>query len=138
MSKEDELKNYFSRNTDKTSTELICNVMRKFDVTKNTASKYFYEWKKEYMRSNTCVPKVKALEKTNFKKLRNTEKILVVENNEYGKAIKGEYIDYIIRKNGIEVDNMLFKSWKDLEKYREHAKKQLAELEKIMRGTGNY
>lgn len=133
------IRDYCNANVDKTKSELLQGLRKKFKLTDATAKKYYYDWKSEYLQTNECKPREIRAFGTSRKK-RKSGKIFILDNIEYDTEKEGKYIKYVCRKDGIEVNGILFKSIADVEEFKREqfdiANKQLTEIKQLIEGIG--
>lgn len=135
------VKEYCYKHLDTDKKQLIKDIMKKFTLAKSSAETYYYEWKAEYLETEDCIPSVSALstKKTPRSELAR-KKMVILDNKKLDKEQEGKYINYTLRRNGVEVNGILFRNKKDLESFRKEqfkiAYQQLGEIESLLEGMG--
>lgn len=121
-------------------------IKAKFKLTDALATRYYYEWKKKFMQNINCVPNTPAASKTKeiIKEVKQKDTSKKEEESKPSKPklkikkaeIEGEYGEYIISNDGVQLGDQLFKTPEDIEKYRlkelEEFYAQLREINEVM------
>lgn len=58
---------------------IIKRIMAEYKLTQSTAVTYYYEWKKQYMKTDKCIPKAEKVKETVVKKEKTRGKFIIVE-----------------------------------------------------------
>lgn len=117
--------------------DLIKMVSKKFDMREKTVEDYYYLWKKQYMKTDNCVPKNRTKDNGEIIKKKNGEKFLILDKSELLNSdfevvqmIKGKYRMYEKQGHTVKVGDMIFRTESDIENYKKR------EIEKFMLELG--
>lgn len=111
MKKIEEVFKFINENLQDDKKTIMGKVVKKFNVSQDSAQGYYYKWKKIFMKNEDCVP---------------NEVIEFVNDDlkvEEATVIKGKYGIYIKYKNRVIAGDVIFKTAEDIEEYR---KKEIA------------
>lgn len=97
VSKETGSYKLFNENDHLEKDILIRRAMKEFKIQDTTATKYYYNWKKEFTSSNNCVPKEEPKVKVN-KEEKAREKFIFNEDTINSKEVK----EYRINQSLVE------------------------------------
>lgn len=152
MTKKEEIFKYLSENNEKDKEKLIEDIAGKFNFNKNTATTYYYEWKRKFMDNSNCVPKTEKKVEIKTKSKERKEILIPHDINPIDTSkldvfkkpkitiIEGK-VDYkgkefLIKDGAVVVGEEKFKNKDDLEEYRKRQiqdfYKQIGEISDVL------
>ena len=151
MTKKDEINKYLSENDAKDKEKLIKELSKTFNIAETSATTFYYRWKRQFMKSENCVPKkekkvekVKPKEKQEIKVSHDIKAIETSKEQVSKKSnlriksgiIEGKYVDYEIVDGTVKVGQEVFKDEDDLDRYRKEQLQQfyaqIGEIQEVL------
>lgn len=116
---QEEIFNFCNDNQEYSKEKIMDLMMKEFNFKRETVQKYYYNWKRAFIKTDDCVPSEGIIieDDYTFKELDST-------------IYKGKYGDYLVVGNKVIVGDKTFKSIRDVENYRK------SELKKFYKKLG--